>query len=503
MNRRPRGCALLLLLGVAACGAPGESLARTQWLQHTLVLDNQIFLDRDPQQAGGKLAIMGESLYPFFRGTAAQYARDAMQPGSPGYWPGAYESAETSDVALVGDPHPENIGTFATADGSALFLELNDFDGATFGPYGFDLRRLALGYWIATEQILRDLAASAPADDADRPTEAHRIAVARAVARGYADEIAIVAEDPAKARPMTADEGGPIVDDLVEDAVEDGDEREELGDYTRVEDGARAMFHGDVEPQRTVEYGAFTQAIYEDTVQPLDPREQALVESLLEQYVRTPMDGLTRDPAALRLRGTSRRLGSGVASYPALRFYALVEGASDAPDDDVLLEIKQVLDAVPMPALPRFPGQPFYTNAERVARMQQRLQSAPDADPWLGWASAGADGYRIRWRTGYQRAIRVTRLAEDLAEGKFTADDLVALAEASGRLLARRHGAAAKLDGRPGAPAIARAIDGDADGLVEEVAAFVEAYAPQVLEDHQALIELLEAHGPSLGYVRR
>ena len=42
-----------------------------------------------------KLAKMGHELYDFFRGTAAQYARDAMQPGSPGYWPSAYETAET------------------------------------------------------------------------------------------------------------------------------------------------------------------------------------------------------------------------------------------------------------------------------------------------------------------------------------------------------------------------------------------------------------------------
>ena len=489
------------VLAGAACAAPSDELAREQWLHHTLVLDNQVFLDRDPEQAGGKLAKMGHELYDFFRGTAAQYARDVMQPGSPGYWRSAYETAETSDVALVGDPHPENIGTFAHGADATVTVELNDFDAATFGPYGFDLRRLALGYWIAAEQIIRNHA------EIDEPVhtlgEQHRRAAAQAVARGYAAEIAAVAEDPRAQRPMTADEAGVIFTALVDEAIEDGSARKELEDYTREEDGRRSMFHGDVELQLVLEYGAFEQLVYEDTVEPVDVREEALVEAVLARWAETLVGDAMRDPAAQRVTGLSRRLGAGVASYPAPRYYVLLEGPSAAPEDDVLLEVKQVLDAVPMPGLPRFPAQPFYTNAERVVTMERRLQSVPDADPWLGWASLGADGYRVRWLTGYQQTLDPQRLTEDLAEGAYTADDFVAVAEASGRLLARRHGAAAKLDGQPGAPAIARAIDGDDEGLVDEVTGFVEHYAPQVIADHEALVELLETHGMALGYLRR
>lgn len=500
---------ILAIACEAACAAPSDELARAQWLHQTLVLDNQVFLDRDPEQAQGKLALMGEGLYTYFRGTAPQYARDAMQPGSPGYWPSAFETGETSDVALVGDPHPENIGTFARSTGDTVTVELNDFDAATFGPYGFDLRRLALAYWIASEQIRRHHEAAGMTDPERTLDEEDRLAAATAVARGYADEIAAVAGDLRRGWSMTADSPiGDVLAELVGDAVDRGLAREELTDYTRVrDDGQRVMRYGDVQAPRTLEYGDATQRVFEDTLVRPSLEEQAMVEALLERWVDTLEASVAIDPASLRsgagLKGMGRRLGAGVASYPVSRYYVLLEGPSASPDDDVLVELKQVLDAVPMPGLPRFPAQPFYTNAERVVSMQRRLQSSEQADPWLGWASLGADGYRSRWRTGLQRTLRVGRLAERLADGDYAPDDLIALAEVSGRLLARRHGTAAKLDGEPGAPAIARAIAGDDEGLVDEVAGFVEGYAPQVIADHDALVGLLEAYGTDLGYLRR
>ncbi|MCA9707624.1 MAG: DUF2252 family protein [Myxococcales bacterium] len=518
-----RRTGLALALSAVACAPPEAEHARAQWLQQTLILDNQVFLDRDPEQAGGKLAKMGERLYPYFRGTAAQYARDAMQPGSPGYWPSAYESARTRDVALVGDPHPENIGTFARGDGR-ITVAFNDFDAATYGPYGFDLRRLALGFWLAGEQIRRDHAAAAAGaaggttegtegtddtDDTEAPEEvehplqpAHRDAAARAVAAGYVAEITVIADEPQLGLEIT-DQGehGVVLDELMEGALEDGQDQEKLLEYTTVEDGVRTMRYGDVVPPRTLTYGPHAQQLFEDTVIAVPEAERALVAELLERYPVTRATAL--DPGALRIKGISRRLGAGVSSYPARRYYVLVEGPTDAIDDDVLLELKQVFDAVPMPGLVRFPAQPFGTNGERVVTLQRALQGPGDDDPWLGWASAGADAYRVRWRTGYQRGVQVDRLAEELAAGDLEPEDFVVLAELAGRLLARSHGRAPMRDGAPAAAAIVAAIGGDSEGLVEEVVAFVEHYAPRVVADHRAYVELLHTHGPRLGYRRR
>ena len=49
---------------------------------------------------------------------------------------------------MLGDPHPENIGTYPLPDG-AVALDFNDFDLAGRGPFTGDLRRLALGLWVA------------------------------------------------------------------------------------------------------------------------------------------------------------------------------------------------------------------------------------------------------------------------------------------------------------------------------------------------------------------
>lgn len=479
--------------------------ARSQWLRHTLVLDNQIFLERDPELAGGKLAKMGERPYRFFRGTAPQYARDAMQPGSPGYQPSAFGSERTRDVALVGDPHPENIGTFRREDGT-IVVDFNDFDASTHGPYELDLRRLALGFFIAGEQILRDhadlVASGEPVDATLMPDD--RIAAARAVAAGYVAEIERMADAPGEGLVVTdanVEQVGVVLASLVEAAREDGEAQEKLVEYTVVEEGRRSMFFGDVEPPMTVAYGEVTQAVFQDTVQPIGARERELVEGLLGRYPESRITPV--DPAALRIKGVSRRLGAGVSSYPVDRFYVLVEGPSEAVEDDVLLELKQVFDAVPTPGLVRYPSQPYSSNAERVVAFQRQLQSFDDDDPWLGWALAGADAYRIRWRTGYQRGVRVVGLATEMAEGDVLPEDFVALAEAAGRMLAGSHGRAPKADGEPGAPAIAAAIGEDGPGLVDEVVAFVELYGPRVLADHVALQDLIETHGSRLGYRRR
>ena len=48
--------ALGLVLSLVACDAPADG--RAAWLQTTLVLDNQVFLDTDPAQAHAKFARM-------------------------------------------------------------------------------------------------------------------------------------------------------------------------------------------------------------------------------------------------------------------------------------------------------------------------------------------------------------------------------------------------------------------------------------------------------------
>jgi uncharacterized protein (DUF2252 family) len=483
-------------VGLGACAADEEE-ARARWLRHTLVLDNQVFFDRTPQLAEGKLAKMGERLYDYFRGTAPQYARDLMVAGGPVDAPFGYETADTRDIALVGDPHPENLGTYLDARGR-LVVDFNDFDAATYGPFSFDVRRLALGLWVAAEQIARDAG-----PDADPLRVDVRAAAVRECALGYAREVALVAADSTAGLEVAEGaSNGAILDALIAGALADGFDQETLADYTVVEDGRRQMFYGEVTPARLVDVGDAEVLVFEDSVRRPGAREEAMVRAIVAAWPATVLDPGLVDPPAIAIKGIARRFGAGVSSYPQIRDYVLLEGPTDGVLDDVLIEVKQVFDPVALGGFPLSPDAPFFDNGQRVVFFQRALQTTDADDRYLGWATAGDDAYRIRERTGYQRGLDVRKVGEELVAGQFAPEDYVELARQAGRLLARAHGRAPTQSGARGGPAIAVAIAGDDDGFADEVAAFVDVYGPQVTGDHRRLQGLLAEHGASLGYVR-
>jgi uncharacterized protein (DUF2252 family) len=82
---------------------------------------------------------MSRTPYAFFRGTRW------MAPDIAS----VFKTEASSKVALVGDPHPENVSLHVDArTQQPRALQFNDFDMAGYGSYIDDLRRLAVGIWI-------------------------------------------------------------------------------------------------------------------------------------------------------------------------------------------------------------------------------------------------------------------------------------------------------------------------------------------------------------------
>lgn len=468
-----RAAALLVALAAFACADATED-PRRSWLQSSLVDDNRALLERAPDAVADKLRKMASRPYYWFRGTMAVFAADVSRPG-PGAAPTRYGSSPASRVLLVGDPHPENLGTFRPEPGVMVF-EYNDFDAATHGPYHQDVRRLALGFAVALREAGVEPEALAPVVDA--------------VGLGYAYEIDALASGQPPIEVVPGAGFGVIVEDLFRRAARDGDAREELDEYTVVEGGARGMWHGDVEPP--------VDGLVSDRVAPVSADEARLVRRLFEGYVGTlvggPGDGF------FAVKGISRRLGAGVSSFPLRRYYVLVEGETAALDDDRLLEVKEVLDPTrPQRAL-HLSQRAFGGNGQRVVEAQRRLHRRPDCDPLLGWSAARPMQVRVRERTKYQKGIDVARIADRLAERRWTLDDVAALARISGRLLARSHALAPTLDGPPGLDAIAEALADDGPGFAAETTAFVLDYLPRLEADYAIFVALLAEEGPWLGY---
>ena len=458
---------LLLLFAIfgVGCSAPTSGDDRAAWLQNTLIEDNRPLLVREPELTAGKLRKMALNPYFYFRGTSAQYWRDARGPGE---WatPTRYGTALSADMLLVGDPHPENVGSYLPADGTAT-VDFNDFDGARRGPFHFDVRRLATGFWIAAATIDLD--------------EDVRREIAEASVLGYVDQIG--RDEPFRVGPSQG--YGPVIDDLVRRAVRDGDIQEELLEYTELQDNVRTMFYGQVAAPAA-------EGLIGDEVTEVTDEDRRFVERIVERYWDTVLDAPIA--ASRRVLGVSRRLGAGVSSYPLLRWYVLVDGETTDPADDVLLEVKEIVDP-PTLDVARRPQVQHNASAERVVALQRAMQVTDRNDPYLGWAADGRHAFRIRHRTKYQKNVDVARLGEKLGDD-WNVDDLVLHAEVSGRLLAAAH---RRGEGH-GAAVVAGLVD---DGFVGETAAFAVNYGRQVLDDYATFVELLDTTGPLLGFVDR
>lgn len=465
-------------LSLVWSGCDTPEAGRRAWLQSTLVDDNRALLEREPALTADKFRKMASRPYFWFRGTMAVYLADVGRPG-PGFAPSRFTSQQSSGVLLVGDPHPENLGTFRLADGT-MVLEFNDFDASAHGPFTYDVRRLGLGFAAALYEAGRGEAVSA---------------VVEAVARGYRAEIEALAAGEAPTVARRGEEVGAIADDVLRRGERDGDAGEALAEYTRVVGEARVMFEGDVEPP--------VGGLISDRVLPVEPAEARLVERLVGAYrstVATP-----RPAGFFAIKGISRRLGAGVSSYPLRRWYVLVEGATAGLDDDRLLEVKELPDPPQPVQRAHLSPRMFHSNGERVIAAQRLLQAdgqGAQRDGLLGWAELGSLSVRVRERTKYQKGIDVERIADKMGERKWEADDVAEFAHLAGRLLARGHALAPTLDGPPGLDAIAAVIARDRGEFVTETVDFVLGYHPQVEVDYDVFCALVEEEGPWLGYRR-
>ncbi len=462
----------LAAVALAGC-ADAVDADRPAWLHAALVQANRPLAERDPDQTAQTYRKMAATPHGFFRATLPIFLADARQPG-PGLWPTAFADGAATQVLALGDPHLENLGTVANLDG-VHSLEVNDFDGATFGPFHLDVRRLALGLHVAAAQVGLDAADQA--------------ALVRAALTAYVAELQAEAAGQPPARITAGAGAGVIVDDLIRRARRDGEAREALTDYTELVDGARRLRLGDIE--------APIDDVVADTLVPLTPAEQALTDAVLAQWPAS----LAR-PAAFALKDAARRLGAGVSSFPVLRIYALVEGPTAADDDDWLIEVKELPDPAAYAPVTPWPSRPFADNAQRAALVQRTWQGQAEADPLLGHVTVAPMAFRIRHRTKHQKGVDLGRIAEKLAEGDWTPADVTALGAVAGRLLARGHGQSPTLRSPdPAAPHLARLL-GDGQAFIAETEAALAAYAPAFDADTARFAELLRRHGPLLGYRR-
>nr|WP_207931006.1 DUF2252 domain-containing protein [Streptomyces sp. 8K308] len=406
-------------------------------------------LAADPAAFRVKFRKMAASAFAFYRGTACLFYRDLDEEHAEG----PFLDERTSRVWIHGDLHAENFGTYMDANGRLVF-NVNDFDEAYVGPFLWDLKRFAasvalLGYTKAlSDDVIGDLV--------------------RAYAAAYRERIAALAAGASAAEvpPFTLDTArGPLLG-----ALRDARTRTRFGlldSMTEIRDHERRFTPGG---------GAIE----------LDAAARDKVLAAFDGYLESlPPSRLSR-PDTYRVKDVVGRRGVGIGSAGLPSYNILLEGNSDALENDVVIYLKQAQT----PAVSRHVADErvrsyFHHEGHRTVISQRALQA--HADQWLGWTLLDGAGQLVAEVSPYAVDLDWSDLDDPAEIAELVAD--------LGRATATMHAAADDSSGHSLVPfsterAIDEALAADEAGLPELLVDFAHGYGARARADHQIFVDL-------------
>ena len=419
---------------------------RTEVIIETLDDAFAPLMEADPPAFRAKYRKMARDPHAFFRGTACLFDSDVTAADDP------FVDDRCSRIWIHGDLHVENFGTYLSSDGVLVF-DVNDFDEAYVGHFTWDLMRfcasLALTGW---QKAL-------PEDDVRR-------LVARYV-RAYLKQINhyLRTDDDTDFALDLRTARGPVRDALVEARLI---RRADLLDsLTYVEDGVRRFADG-------------------GSVRRLSGAEDARVRQAFDAYLETIPDSKRFDRDLFyEVRDVVGRSGFGIGSAGLPAYNVLVEGYSQALDNDVVLSMKQAN----VPALSRFSDSGavdryFEHEGQRTAVSQRALQA--HTDPLLGHTTVGGVGYVVSEISPYEVDLDWDGINEP--------DEIAVVIDQLGRATAKIHCASDEdseqdLVDFQVEEAIAGCLEGRRKEFTEHLVEFALSYAVQVRQDHALFVD--------------
>jgi uncharacterized protein (DUF2252 family) len=433
--------------------------ARRAWLVEALTDDNRVWLSRDLEPLAIKYDRMEDDPYDYLRATAGVFLRDVGRSGTMRTTTSFLTEPSASEVLLVGDPHPENFGTLWPGEAAPVLLEVNDFDGAVFGPYLLDVRRLALGL-----AFLADEGGCRCGD-----------VVVGSMAEAYLQSV-----QDGGARPALVDgDEGVIAQDLLDTVVTDG--------------SARATWLEVTEP------GVGGRRFRIDGV--LDGAGRGLLRLSTEEHGQ--LDRLLASwdarPAGFRELSRARRFGSGIASLPAVRYVVAYDLGDEGSEDDRLLSIREVVDPPAVPGVHEGASGYWASSAQRIESTARTLWSRPDADPRYEGLKDGVMTFKVQSWTAWNDSFDHARILRRLQDGLVGTDDLVVWAQRLGAALGRVHRSGGTADGGSAAEAVLLDVAGRGPDFVAEQVAQAQADVVRLRRDHRLFVSARVELGPWLG----
>lgn len=423
----------------------GSDDERTQQIVETLVDAFADLMEADESAFRSKFRSMAADPWAFFRGSACVFYADVR--GLEDEW----RNDRTGRVWIQGDLHAENFGTYMDGEGFLVF-DVNDFDEAYLGSFTWDLRRFAAS--LSLKCWLKAL-----------PDESVDDLVGRYL-RAYVDQVHYFVEQD---RDHEWALGLDTATDAVHAALRQAQRstRLDLLDELTVIDDHERRFRNSSKTRQ------------------LGRRERKKVEKAYETYLDTIPESKRMGSISYALKDVVGTSGFGIGSAGLPAYNLLVEGHTQALENDIVLSMKQGNVAAPSRVVDDEEAKAYFKHhGHRTAVSQSALQA--HADPWLGWTDLDGTGFVVAELSPYANDLDWSELSEP--------DEIAPVVEQLGRATAKVHCVSDKDAGdTPLVPfqteeAVAEAIGDRVDEFVADLTEFGGDYAQRARDDHKLFV---------------
>ena len=400
----------------------------------------------DPDAFRQKFRKMAAGPFAFYRGSACLFYAD--MEGEEDRW----ADERTGRVWIQGDLHAENFGTYMDGDGVFVF-DVNDFDEAYLGHFTWDIKRM-----VASVALLAWMKAISDAD-ISRLIETY--------VRAYVEQVRyFVRSDRDHEYSLRLETtSGEVKEILLETRLN-----------TRVDLLERTTLIDD-DFERKFRRGP--------GVRDLDDAERAKVQAAYESYLETIPDAKRFRSLTYQIKDIVGRKGFGIGSAGLPAYNILVEGPTQALENDVVLSMKQGNVAAPSRIVHDERIRSYFKHhGHRTAVSQRALQA--HADPWLGYTEVDGVGFVVSELSPYVEDLDWSDLTEP--------EEMSPVLDYLGRATAKVHCVAdkdsdASIVGFQTEDEIVEAIDGKEDEFVEEMVEFGMRYSEIARDDHRLFVD--------------
>ena len=368
----------------------GSDSERQEHIVAVLVDAFEDLIERDPRAFRGKFRKMAADPFAFYRGSAPLFYSDVERLDDP------WVDDATSRVWIQGDLHAENYGTYMDSAGVLVF-DVNDFDEAYLGHYTWDLQRMAAS--LALLGFRKALSDESIAE------------LIETYARAYVKTVRLysTSEVDRSFRLTLENTSGPL--------------------HAVLEDARLQTRLSVLEMTTTIDGGDRRLAVVPG-VRELEQDEKDAVLAAYADYLDTIPEAKRQQSISYSVKDIVGRSGFGIGSAGLRAYNLLVEGRTQALENDVVLSMKQAQT----PAVSRIVTDEkirsyFHHEGHRTAVSQGALQA--HSDPWVGWCALDGVGQIIKELSPYEADLDWDAVTE--------MDEMVPLVRDLGRATAKVH----------------------------------------------------------------